>query len=103
MAQNLMALAILLLSVWAAMWVTRRRSSSRGKSAGAHRPVGRGGSLDFVNEGRRVLRSNRRILSPVRTTSARAHLRRIPAAATGPVAVKLPGHIASAPGGPRYV
>jgi hypothetical protein len=97
-ADNMMALGILVLSVTAALWVTRRRGT-RGERAASNRPVGRGASLDFVTAGRRVSRSNRRILPPVRTTSARAHLRRMAPAPTPAAAVR----VAPIPGGPRYV
>jgi hypothetical protein len=97
---DLMAVGVLVLSVAATLWVGRRRSGRRSEPAGSHRPVGRGGSLDFVTAGRHVSRSNRRILPPARTTSARAHLRRLadppqPASA-GPV------RAAPIPGGPHY-
>ena len=78
-AKDLLALGVLVLSVWATLLVSRRRSTGRDGAAGSHRPVGRGGSLDFVNAGRRVSRSNRRILPPARTTCTRAHLRKIAA------------------------
>ena len=98
MVTELMALGVFVLSVVATFRVARRRSGARGGSAGSGRPVGRGGTLDFVTAGRRVCRSNRRILTPARPL--RAH-RKHPA--TGAVPVTIPGHIATTPGGPRYV
>ena len=100
-ARDWVALGVLVLSVSATFWVARRRSGSR-EAAGSHRPVGRGLSLDFVNAGRRVSRSNRRILPPTRTTSTRARLRRI-APLTVPVQSPTPVRITPVPGGPRYV
>ena len=100
MATNFMAVGVLLLSVVATFLVARRRSSARGEAAGSHRPVGRGGSLDFAIAGRRVSRSNRRILDSTRIV--RAH-RRPPRRGAIPGTVTMSGHIAPAPGGPRYV
>ena len=98
MATDLMAVGVLILSVVATFWVAHRRSGAHGGSAGSGRPVGRGGSLDFVTAGRRVSRSNRRILTPARTV--RVHRKR-PAA--GAISVTIPRHVAPTPGGPRYV
>jgi len=99
-AQEMLALGVLALSVWATLVVSRRRSTGRDGAAVSHRPVRRGVSMDFVNAGHRVSRSNRRILPPARTTCSRARLRRI-AAAEKPAAAQL--HIAPIPGGPSYV
>jgi len=98
MVTELMALGVFVLSVVATFRVARRRSGARGGSAGSGRPVGRGGTLDFVTAGRRVSRSNRRILAPARTV--RSHRRHL---AAGAVTVTIPGHVAPTPGGPRYV
>jgi hypothetical protein len=99
-ATNFMAVGVLILSVVATFRVARRGSGARGESTGSHRPVGRGRSLDFVTAGRRVSRSNRRILSPARTV--RPHGGR-PRSGSMPVTVTLPGHSASTPSEPRYV
>jgi hypothetical protein len=98
MVTDLMALGVLVLSVVATFRVARRRSGTRGGPAGSGRPVGRGGSLDFVTAGQRVSRSNRRILAPARTVRA---YRRHPA--NRAVTVTIPAHVAPAPGGPSYV
>jgi hypothetical protein len=100
-AQDLLAVGVLALSVWATLFVARRRSSGRDGSAGSH-PVGRGVSMDFVNAGHRVSRSNRRILPPARTTCARAHLRKI-ATHQKPAPAAAQIHVAPVPGGPSYV
>jgi hypothetical protein len=97
-ATDFMALGVLVLSVVATFRVARRGSGARGGSAGSDRPVGRGGTLDFVTAGQRVSRSNRRILAPAR--KMRTH-RKYPA--TGAVTVTIPAHIARTPGGPGYV
>ena len=85
MGENLLALAVLLLSVVATAWIASRRSGQRGGSSGSHRPVRHVAAMGSIDQGRRILRSNRRIIPLARTTSPRAHLRVVRSAVHSPV------------------